>query len=56
MKDNTKSYLGDILRKVEVEIHEGVSIPLLSKKTNQIVINCNDGSITDIKPVFKITK
>lgn len=55
-KDNTKAYLGDVLRKIDIELHEGINIPLLSRKTNQIIINCNDGNITDIKPIFKITK
>ncbi len=52
-KDNIKKSIADLLKRLTFDI-EGVKIPLLTKKTNQIIINCNDAEITDVKPVLKI--
>lgn len=51
--DNTKAYLNTTLRTILVEVHDNVSIPLLNRKTEQIIINCHGGSVVDVKPVLK---
>ena len=51
--DKTKAYLNETLRKVLVETHEGVSVPLLNRNTEQIIINCHGGSVVDVKPLLK---
>ena len=51
--DNTKAYLNEILRKVIVETHDGISVPLLNRNTEQIIINCHGGSVVDVKPLLK---
>jgi len=48
-----KAEVGELLKRMRVSL-EGNEIPLLNKCTNQIVINCNDGEITDLKPAFTI--
>ncbi len=48
-----KTSIGVLLKKTCINMG-GYDIPLLSRTTSQIVINCNDGQITDIKPTYRI--
>jgi len=51
----TKELLEKAFRQVLVEIaDDSVSVPLLNRNTEQIVINCNAGHIIDIKPVLRL--
>lgn len=51
----TKELLEKAFRQVLVKLDDdGVSVPLLNRNTEQIVINCNAGHIIDIKPVLRI--
>ena len=49
---NLKMVVSALFKKSSVDM-EGVSLPLLNKHTNQIVINCNDGEVTDVKPTYR---
>ena len=49
---NLKMVVGALFKKSSVDI-DGKEIPLLSKCTEQIVINCNDGEVTDVKPTYR---
>jgi len=51
--DNTKEFLNKALRQVLVEVDDNISMPLLNRKTEQIVINCHGGSVVDWKPLLK---
>ena len=51
--DKTKEFLNKALRQVLVEIDGKVSIPLLNRNTEQIVINCHGGSVVGWKPLMK---
>ncbi len=51
--DKVKELLNRALRQVLVELQDGVSVPLLNRHTEQIVINCHGGSVVDVKPVLK---
>lgn len=51
--DKTKEFLNQALRQVLVEIDGKISIPLLNRNTEQIVINCHGGSVVDWKPLLK---
>lgn len=53
INDNTRAYLNTTLRGVLVEVYDGVSVPLLNRNTEQIIINCHGGSVVDIKPLMK---
>lgn len=48
-----KSAVSVLLKKSCIDIN-GFQMPILGKLTSQIVINCNDGEIADIKPTFRI--
>lgn len=48
-----KTAVGMLLKKTCVDMG-GYQIPILGKLTSQIVINCNDGEIADIKPTYRI--
>ena len=51
--DKTKEFLNKALRQVQVEVEDRISIPLLNRNTEQIVINCHDGSVVDFKPLLR---
>jgi len=48
-----KTVVGNLLKKTCINTG-GYQLPILSKLTSQIVINCNDGEIADIKPTYRI--
>lgn len=52
-KDNIKKSISELLKRLNVDI-DGVHIPLLNSKTSQIIINCNDGEVAEVKPSIKI--
>lgn len=47
-----KSRLNEKLEKERMDI-DGILIPLLGKQTKQIVLDCNDGKISDVTPFFR---
>lgn len=49
---NLKMVVGAVFKKSSVDI-DGKEIPLLTKNTEQIVVNCNDGEVTDVKPTYR---
>ena len=48
-----KKAVSDVLKKMSIVVG-GVDVPLLTSSTNQILINCNRGEVTDILPEFRI--
>lgn len=48
-----KAAVGNLLKKTCINM-DGFQMPILGKLTSQIVINCNDGEIADIKPTYRI--
>lgn len=51
--EKAKSFLQQALRQVIVQVDDGISVPLLNRNTQQIVINCHGGSVVDFKPLLK---
>ena len=47
-----KSALSEMLKNISVDI-DGLRVPLLGKQTKQIVIDCNEGKVSDVTPVFR---
>jgi hypothetical protein len=47
-----KAELCDFLKKSLIE-EGGVQRALLTRHTEQIIINCNNGDVTDIKPMSR---
>ncbi len=50
---NVKFEIMETLKKLEIDI-SGVRVPLLSKNTEQIVFDINEGKIAFIRPLYKI--
>ncbi len=48
-----KAAVGVLLKKTLIDMG-GHKVPILGKATSQIVINCNEGEVTDVKPTFRI--
>jgi hypothetical protein len=51
--EKARGFLQQALRQVLVEIDDDISVPLLNRNTQQIVINCHGGSVVDFKPLLK---
>lgn len=49
-----KEELGKYLRKFSFIVNEGIEVPLLTDSTRQIVIDCNNGKISGVKPTYNI--
>ena len=47
-----KSTLNETLSEKKVEIN-GTKVALLGKQTQQIILECNDGKVSDVRPVFR---
>lgn len=47
-----KSTLSETLNEKKVEIN-GTKVILLGKQTQQIILECNDGKVSDVRPVFR---
>lgn len=50
---NIRKELEKMLLRISVGIGD-IKVPLLSPETNQIIINCNQGKVSDLKPIFRL--